>query len=218
MEGINHGAIGLAGHLKLGRLNVLWDDNRITIDGATSLSTSEDIAARYAATGWHTVACDGHDPADIARAIDAALADSRPSLIACRTIIGYGAPNKQGSHSTHGSPLGGDEIAAARVHLGWEHAPFEIPADVRLAWEAAGRRSEDAVAAWDKRFAASPSRAEFERRMKGELPVDNGLKAHIAGLLPNPQKIATRKASEIPPEAINNPLPDTPPRTPTHPR
>src|SRR3546814_6375539 len=131
MEGINHEAIGLAGHLKLGRLNVLWDDNRITIDGATSLSTSEDIPARYRATGWHVVSCDGRDPADIARAMDEAVADPRPSLIACRTVIGYGAPNKQGSHSVHGSPLGGDELAAARAHLGWDWPAFEVPSDIR---------------------------------------------------------------------------------------
>src|SRR3546814_719219 len=103
MEGINHEAIGLAGHLKLGRLNVLWDDNRITIDGATSLSTSEDIPARYRATGWHVVSCDGHDPADIARAMDEAVADPRPSLLACRTVLGYGDPNKQDSHAVPGS-------------------------------------------------------------------------------------------------------------------
>ncbi|MET0363339.1 MAG: transketolase family protein, partial [Sphingobium sp.] len=124
MEGVNHEAIGLAGHLGLGHLNVLWDDNRITIDGDTDLSTSEDILARYAATGWHVTACDGHDFADIRRAMDEALADDRPSLIACRTIIGKGAPTKQGGHSVHGSPLGADEIALTRDALGWSHAPF----------------------------------------------------------------------------------------------
>ncbi|MGH6634564.1 MAG: 1-deoxy-D-xylulose-5-phosphate synthase N-terminal domain-containing protein, partial [Sphingopyxis sp.] len=119
MEGINHEAIGLAGHLQLGRLTVLWDDNKITIDGSTDLSTSEDISARYAATGWHVESCDGHVPAVIRRAIVAALADPRPSLIACRTVIGFGAPNKQGTSATHGSPLGADEVAAARKELGW---------------------------------------------------------------------------------------------------
>ena len=209
MEGINHEAIGLAGHLKLGRLNVLWDDNRITIDGATDLSTSEDVLARYAATGWHTVACDGHDPADIANAMEAALADSRPSLIACRTIIGYGAPNKQGTHATHGSPLGGDEVAATRAQLGWDYPPFEIPADVLSGWRAAGVRSKDVAAAWDARLAESPERAEFERRMRGDLPADTGLKAHIDTLLANPQKVATRKASEMALEAINVAVPET---------
>ena len=144
MEGINHEAIGLAGHLQLGRLTVLWDDNKITIDGSTDLSTSEDIAARYAATGWHVESCDGHDPADIRRAIDAALADPRPSLIACRTIIGFGAPNKQGTSATHGAPLGADEIAAARTELGWTAEPFVIPADIAAAWAAFGEQGQSA--------------------------------------------------------------------------
>jgi transketolase len=134
MEGINHEAIGLAGHLKLGRLNVLWDDNRITIDGDVDMSSSEDIKARYAATGWHVAECDGHDFADIRRALTQAAADPRPSLVACRTMIGKGAPNKQGGHNVHGSPLGAEEIAAARAELGWDHAPFEIPADVKGEW------------------------------------------------------------------------------------
>src|SRR3546814_729678 len=130
MEGINHEAVGLAGHLKLGRLNVLWDNNKITIDGSTDLSTSEDVLARYRASGWHTVSCDGHDFADIRRAIDEALADPRPSLIDCHTIIGYGAPNKQGTAATHGAALGHDEVAAARDELSWEHDPFDLPGDV----------------------------------------------------------------------------------------
>src|SRR3546814_5960194 len=135
MEGINHEAIGLAGHLQLGRLTLLWADNKIPIDGSTDLWTSEDIPARYAATGWHVESCDGHDPADIRRALDAALADPRPSLIACRTIIGFGAPNKQGTSATHGAPLGADEIAAARKELGWNAEPFVIPAEVASAGE-----------------------------------------------------------------------------------
>src|SRR3546814_13341937 len=118
MEGINHEAIGLAGHLQLGRLTLLWDDNKITIDGSTDLSTSEDIPARYAATGWHVESCDGHDPADIRRAIDAAPADDRPSLVACRTIIGFGAPHKEGTPATPGPPLRADEGAALRDPIG----------------------------------------------------------------------------------------------------
>ena len=135
MEGINHEAIGLAGTLKLGRLNVLWDDNKITIDGDTSLSTTEDILGRLQppAVGMSTT-CDGHDFADIARALAEASADPRPSLVACRTVIGKGAPNKQGGHSVHGSPLGADEIAAAREYLGWTSAPFEVPADILANW------------------------------------------------------------------------------------
>jgi len=209
MEGINHEAIGLAGHLGLGRLNVLWDDNRITIDGATSLSTSEDIPARYRASGWHVVACDGHNADDIARAMDEAIADPRPSLIACRTIIGYGAPNKQGTSATHGSALGTDEVAAARAQLGWSAAPFEIPDDIRDAWLEAGGRSAEVVAAWDARLAQSDNRAEFERRMRGDLPTDTGVQAHIDALIADPQKVATRKASEMVLEAINAAVPET---------
>ena len=150
MEGINHEAIGLAGHHKLGRMNVLWDDNRITIDGATSLSTSEDIPARYRASGWHVEACDGHDFADIERAMAAAIADDRPSLIACRTVIGKGAPNKAGSHNVHGSPLGADEIAATRAALGWSSAPFEIPVAILAEWHALGAKGAAAQRLLDR--------------------------------------------------------------------
>ena len=198
MEGINHEAVGLAGHLGLGRLNVLWDDNRITIDGAVSLSSSEDIPARYRASGWHVEACDGHDVTDIARAIDAALADPRPSLIACRTIIGKGAPNKQGTSATHGAALGKDEIAAAREHLVWTDEPFVIPQPIVDAWRDAGTRSESERKAWSDRLAASPHADEFTRRMTGQLPADRSmLKAYIAELLDAPVKVATRKASEM---------------------
>ena len=203
MEGINHEAIGLAGHLGLGRLNVLWDDNRITIDGATDLSTSEDVLARYAATGWHVTACDGHDFADIERAIAEAKADPRPSLIACRTLIGKGAPNKQGTSATHGSPLGAAEVAAARETLGWVHEPFVIPADILADWHAAGARGQGEHQAWAARLAASPHAAEFERRMAGDLPEGFSLAEHIAGLIAAPQNIATRKASEIALAALN---------------
>ncbi|MFT3966656.1 MAG: transketolase [Sphingobium sp.] len=197
MEGINHEAIGLGGHLGLGRLNVLWDDNRITIDGDTDLSTSEDILARYAATGWHVTACDGHDFADIRRALDEALADDRPSLIACRTIIGKGAPTKQGGHGVHGSPLGTEEIALTRDALGWNHAPFELPEDVLGEWRRFGHRGIKAHEEWEARLAASDKGAEFAARMAGELPADTGIAAHIDSLLATPQKVATRKASEL---------------------
>ncbi len=208
MEGINHEAIGLAGHLGLGRMIVLWDDNKITIDGSTDLSTSEDIPARFAATGWHVESCDGHDFADIARAIDAAMSDERPSLIACRTLIGKGAPNKQGTSATHGSPLGADEIAAARAELGWSHAPFEVPADILADWRAAGAKGATDRAAWDARFAASAKGAEFDRRMRGELPDNDGLKDYLASLVANPVKVATRKASEMVLEVITASIPD----------
>ena len=209
MEGINHEAIGLAGHLGLGRLNVLWDDNRITIDGPTDLSTSEDIKARYAATGWHVTTCDGHDFADIDRAIAEAKADPRPSLIACHTLIGKGAPNKQGTSGVHGAALGGAEVAAARETLGWTAEPFVVPSEILADWHMAGEPGRAAHGAWAGRLAASPDKAEFERRMAGDLPEGFSLDAHIAGLIAAPQKIATRKASEIALGAINPQLADT---------
>ena len=197
MEGINHEAIGLAGHLQLGRLIVLWDDNQITIDGAVSLSSSEDIPARYRATGWHTVACDGHDPASIRQALDEALADPRPSLIACKTIIGKGAPNKQGTHKVHGAPLGADEVAAARVEMDWPHAPFEVPADVLGAWRGLGAKGTAAHAAWQSRLAASAQRGAFESQL---MPVADlaapALEAHIAALAAEQPAIASRVASQ----------------------
>jgi transketolase len=159
MEGISQEAITLAGHLGLGRLIVLFDDNSISIDGPTSLSTSEDQIGRFAAAGWSTARCDGHDPAAISAAIAAAKADpGKPWLIACKTIIGYGAPKKQGTAATHGSPLGADEIKGAREKLGWPHAPFEIPADIAAAWKATARRGADARLSWDKRWAALDAR------------------------------------------------------------
>jgi transketolase len=209
MEGINHEAVGLAGHLKLARLIVLWDDNRITIDGAVDLSSSEDVLGRYDASGWHTVRCDGHDPADIRRAIDDALADPRPSIVACRTLIGYGAPNKQGTSATHGSPLGASEVAAAREALGWTSAPFEIPEDVRAAWLEIGQRGGKSRADWEKRLIKDPNWAEFSRRMVGDLPEDFSLRPYMQSLIASPQKVATRKASELALEAINVLLPET---------
>jgi transketolase len=209
MEGVNHEAAGLAGHLGLGRLKVFWDDNRITIDGSTDLSTSEDIPARYAAYGWHVVRCDGHDFADIRRAIDEALADPRPSLIACRTIIGWGAPNKQGTSATHGSALGAEEVAAARKQLLWDPEPFDIPEPILSAWRDAGRRLADAHAAWRERLDAAPEQEEFLRRMEGRLPADTGIEAWLDALAEKPQTIATRKASELALDAINPAVPET---------
>ncbi|QPQ55493.1 transketolase [Allosphingosinicella flava] len=209
MEGINHEAVGLAGHLKLGRLNVLWDDNRITIDGSTDLSTSEDILARYAASGWHTVACDGHDYDSIRKALDEAKADPRPSLVACRTIIGYGAPNKQGTSATHGAALGKDEVAAARQHLVWDSEPFDLPQPIIDGWREAGRRGQKAHQDWRVRLAAHPEREEFVRRMEGRLPEGFSLRDHIAGLIAEPQNVASRKASELALGAINDLLPET---------
>lgn len=197
MEGINHEAIGLAGHLGLGRLNVLWDDNRITIDGAVDLSSSEDIAARYAATGWHVVKCDGHDFDDIRRAMAEAVADPRPSLIACHTIIGYGAPNKQGSSKVHGSPLGDEEIAATRQQLGWDSAPFEVPGDILDAWRALGGKGASAKTAWQERLANSSHKTEFLRRMAGDIDASAAMSAYKAQLATDLPKAATRKSSEM---------------------
>ena len=208
MEGINHEAIGLAGHLGLGRLIVLWDDNRITIDGRTDLSTSEDIAARYRATGWHTESCDGHDFADIRRAIDAALADGRPSLIACRTMIGKGSPNKQDSSGIHGSPLGAEEVAATRTALGWTAEPFAIPADILDAWRSASARGASVHTAWQARLAGNAKAAEFDRRMSGKLPATPTFAAYLDSLVANPPKVATRKSSEMALEALTADIPD----------
>ncbi|MDX3909019.1 MAG: transketolase [Sphingobium sp.] len=209
MEGINHEAIGLAGHLGLGRLIVLWDDNKITIDGAVSMSSSEDIPARYAATGWHVVSCDGHDPADVRRAIAEAVADPHPSLVACATKIGYGSPNKGGTSGVHGSPLGADEVTASRAFLGWSHEPFVIPEDVAADWRKAGTRGADLRAAWEGRLGAHTDAAEFQRRTAGDLPEGFSLEAYIDSLIANPQKVATRRASELALGAINVLLPET---------
>ncbi|MGZ8998298.1 MAG: transketolase [Allosphingosinicella sp.] len=209
MEGINHEAAGLAGHLGLGRLNVLWDDNHITIDGSTDLSTSEDIEARYRAYGWHTVRCDGHDVSDIRRALDEALADERPSLIACRTIIGFGAPNKQGTAATHGAALGPEEVAAARKQLVWENEPFDLPDEIVDGWREAGRRSAAAHRDWQGRLDPSGDSREFLRRMSGDLPDDFSMDEHVAALIASPQKLATRKASELALDSINLRLAET---------
>ncbi|MDC0886420.1 transketolase [Altererythrobacter sp.] len=209
MEGINHEAIGIAGHLNLGRMNVLWDDNNITIDGGTDLSTSEDIKGRYAATGWHVTECNGHDFADIERAMDEAVADSRPSLIACKTVIGKGAPNKQGTSATHGAPLGLDEIAAARDVLGWDAEPFVVPESTLAMWRSTGEAGSKAHGAWASRLQGSQHKDEFERRMAGDLPDNDAAKSYIASLVANPVKVATRKASEMALDNINPRVPET---------
>jgi transketolase len=208
MEGINHEAIGLAGHLKLGHLNVLWDDNRITIDGGTDLSTSEDIPARYRAAGWHTVACNGHDFADIERALAEAAASPLPTLVACNTVIGKGAPNMAGSHSVHGSPLGDDEIAATRDAIGWHSEPFVVPDDILSDWRSLAHRGEAEHAAWSARLNGSPAKAEFERRMAGELPAGNEAGKVFASWLAEDQTVATRKASEMCLNVLAQHIPD----------
>ncbi|PTM78307.1 transketolase [Cereibacter johrii] len=208
MEGISHEAIDMAGHLGLGRLIVLWDDNRITIDGDTGISTSTDQKARFAASGWHVLACDGHAPEEIAAAIEAARRDPRPSMIACRTVIGYGAPNKQGGHDVHGAPLGAAEIAAARERLGWDHPPFEIPADLYEAWGRIAARGAEARAAWEARLRASPLRAAFETAEAGDTSaLPPAIAAYKARLSAEAPKVATRKASEMALGVVNEALP-----------
>ena len=197
MEGVNHEAIGLAGHLQLGRLNVLWDDNRITIDGAVDLSSSENILERYRATGWHVVSCDGHDFDDIRKAMTEAVADPRPSLIACRTVIGYGSPNKQGSSKVHGSPLGDDEVAATRAELGWNDAPFEIPDDIRAAWLAQTQSGVHTHSKWKETLTNNSNKNEFERRIACDIDPSSAMADYMAQLLADKPKAATRKSSEM---------------------
>jgi transketolase len=210
MEGLSHEAIDLAGHLGLGRLIVLWDDNRITIDGGTELATSTDQRARFAAAGWHVLAVNGHDAAEVGEAIAEARRDPRPTLIACRTIIGCGAPNRQGRHDVHGAPLGAEEVAAARAHLDWPHPPFEVPAGVYAAWARVAARGAEARRAWEARLAASPDRAAFEAARRADAaPLEAAMAAHKSRLVAERPKVATRKASEMALEVVNAALPFT---------
>jgi transketolase len=212
MEGVSQEAIAFAGHLKLNRLIVLFDDNGISIDGALSLADSVDQVKRFEAAGWNAWRIDGHDPAPIAAALEKAQHSDRPVLIACNTIIGYGAPGKAGKASSHGSPLGADEIKGAREKLDWPHAPFEIPADILTAWRAAGQRAKGAHADWNKRLAAldGKTRAEFERRTRGDLPaaLDGAVHKVKESLAATPKDIATRAASEFALEALIPAVPE----------
>ena len=208
MEGVSHEAVGLAGHLKLGRLIVLWDDNEITIDGSTDLSRNEDVVARHAAAQWHVTECDGLDADDVSRAIEEAKADPRPSLIRCKTIIGFGAPNKQGTAATHGAALGKDEVEAARAELGLEPKEFTVPNDVLSAWRAFGQQGASQRASWRERLDASGRKAEFLDRISGKAD-KSWLKPYVDGLIANPPTVATRKASEMALEAINAAIPST---------
>ncbi|AXQ14906.1 transketolase [Shewanella algae] len=215
MEGISHEACSLAGTLGLGKLIAFWDDNGISIDGHVEGWFSDDTPKRFEAYGWHVVAgVDGHDPQAINAAIEAAKADPRPSLICCKTIIGYGSPNKSGSHDCHGAPLGDAEIAAAREFLGWKHDPFVIPSEIYAAWDAkeAGKAAENS---WNDKFAAYEAAhpalaAELKRRLNGELPAnfDVDAKAYIEQLQANPANIASRKASQNALEAFGKMLPE----------
>ncbi len=213
MEGISQEAIALAGHLKLSRLIVLFDDNGISIDGSVSLSDSTDQPARFAASGWNTLAIDGHDPDAIADAIEKAKTSDRPTLIACKTTIGFGAPSKAGTAKAHGSPLGAEEIAGTRSALGWECEPFKIPSDILDEWRLAGLKHTKERIAWEKRLADAETeqRSSFERRMACELP--GGFEAAMIDykkqLAADKPTVATRKSSEMALEVINGVVPET---------
>lgn len=202
MEGLNHEAVGLAGHLKLGRLIVLWDDNNITIDGSTALSRNENVLERHRAADWHTCECDGLNSNDVSRAIEEAMGDPRPSLIRCKTIIGFGAPNKQGTAATHGSALGHDEVEAARKELGLEDKDFFVPDDVLTAWRSVGKRCSIEREQWKDRLDRSARKDEFLLRLNGKLN-DSWLRPYLEELLADLKPVATRKASEMALEAIN---------------
>ncbi|HDZ8828986.1 TPA: transketolase [Aeromonas dhakensis] len=216
MEGISHEACSLAGTLQLGKLIAFWDDNGISIDGHVEGWFTDDTVKRFEAYGWHVIpAVDGHSPEAINAAIEAAKAETgKPTLICCRTIIGYGSPNKSGSHDCHGSPLGNDEIAAARAFLKWDHAPFVIPADIAAEWngqEKGAKLESDWAAKFAAYEAAHPAlAAEFKRRTAGELPANWAAESAkiIENLQANPAKIATRKASQNALEAFGKLLPE----------
>ncbi len=212
MEGISQEAIALAGHLKLNKLIVFYDDNHISIDGPTSLSDSVDQVKRFEFAGWSASRIDGHDPAAIAAAIEAAQRNDKPTMIACRTTIGFGAPHKGGTAKAHGSALGAEEIAATRKNLGWTSPPFEIPAAILDQWRATGARSKPARAAWQQRLAALDpgKRAEFERRLRSDFQDKltasvNEVKHKLADA---PKEIATRAASEFALDTLTAKLPE----------
>ncbi|HUZ65409.1 MAG TPA: transketolase [Acetobacteraceae bacterium] len=210
MEGISHEAIGLAGHLGLNKLCVLFDDNGISIDGSTALSCSDDALKRFAAHGWAVKRTDGHDPVAVAGALSFAMRAKKPTLIACRTIIGFAAPKKAGTAAVHGSPLGAGEAAAAKAALGWDHPPFTVPAGLASRWHAAGSRGATARRAWLKRLARHPQRAEFERVMAGRLPESfhEAVAALRAGIAQDRPKIASRQASQRALEALVPAIPE----------
>ncbi|MFY9833725.1 MAG: transketolase, partial [Methylocystis sp.] len=205
MEGVSHEAIDLAGHLRLGKLIVLWDDNSISIDGPTSLATSTDQAARFRASGWHVQQISGHDFKQIAEALTRAKNDPRPSMIACRTMIGYGAPGKEGKESAHGAPLGSEQIAAAREKLGWRSPPFEVPEPILAGWRKAGARGARSREAWRQRLANSAQGAEFERFLQGDVAgeIAAPLQAFREQFALEKPKVATRKSSEMTLGVIN---------------
>jgi transketolase len=211
MEGVSQEAIAMAGHWKLNKMIVLYDDNGISIDGPTSIADSVDQVKRFKSAGWAAELIDGHDPKAIAAAITRAQKSNKPSLIACKTTIGYGAPTRAGTAKAHGEALGADELKGAKEKLGISLEPFSVPDDVLKAWRAAGSRGAAAREEWQARFdeLGSRKRAEFERRMRHERPASlaKALRAHKKALLETPQNIATRKSSESAIEAIAAAMP-----------
>ena len=209
MEGISHEAVDIAGHLKLGRLIVLWDDNDISIDGNTEIATSTNQLARFKAAGWQVTRVDGHDSDAVSAAIDVAKKSRKPSLIACKTVIGFGAPTLAGSHKTHGAPLGDDEIQATRTALGWDHPPFEIPSDIRSLWQEIATRGLDMRTHWQSRLDSSVKKSRFERAMSGELPkaLATRMRRYKKQLKAELPKVASRQASQMALEVINAAVP-----------
>ena len=209
MEGISHEAIDLAGHLKLGRLIVIWDDNEISIDGKTDIATSTNQIARFRASGWQVARADGHDIDAVSAAIEAAKKSKKPSLIACKTTIGFGAPNLAGSHKTHGAPLGAAEIQATRDALGWTQGPFEIPADIRSEWESVANRGQSIRHEWQSRLDVSPKKSRFERTISGEVPkaLTTRMRRYKKDLKVELPKVASRQASQMALEVINGAVP-----------
>jgi transketolase len=212
MEGISHEAASLAGHHQLGKLIVLFDDNGISIDGPTDLSVSEDSIARFNAYGWHTASIDGHDPTAISQALMEAKASSKPSLIAAKTKIGYGAPNKGGTAGSHGAPLGPEEIALTRTALKWPYEPFVIPDDILGLWRKIGSKGINLRKTWTDRFQSSEVsiRNSFNAALNGTIhePVFEALKIHKAKLLKDKPKVATRVASQMVLEVLTPVLPE----------
>ena len=211
MEGISQEAITLAGHLKLNHLIVLWDDNGISIDGKVSMSDSTDQLARFASANWNVSRVDGHNSTEVAAALQAAQSSDKPTMIACKTIIGFGAPTKQGTAATHGSPLGAEEIAGARKALGWDYPPFVVPDEILGAWRAVGSRGASLRKEWEQCLAASSHKAEFTRITSGALPAnfDELIATYKKELAKNPPWIATRNASQNALDVINAAVPET---------
>jgi len=213
MEGISHEALSIAGHYKLGKLVVFWDNNSISIDGSTELAVSDDQEMRFRAHGWHVQAVDGHDPHAVSRAIAAAKAvTDKPSMIACKTTIGLGAPSKAGTAASHGAALGAKEIEGARIKLNWPYDPFEVPDDIRASWKAVAAKGAAPHAAWKKRHAAAKPglRETFDRQIAGELTPgwETAIVEIVAKFAADKPKIATRQASQLVLEALAPVLPE----------